>query len=155
MRIVLVAVGRFGRGPGRPEAALFAVYAGRVSFPLTLKEVAERRPLPPAELRAREGDLLLAAVPRGAVVVALDAGGRALGSEALAERLRRWRDGGVKDLAFLIGGAEGLDEAVKSRADLVLSLGPMTWPHLLVRGMVAEQIYRADCILSGHPYHRS
>jgi 23S rRNA (pseudouridine1915-N3)-methyltransferase len=72
---------------------------------------------------------------------------------AFAEKLGIWRDH-ARDVAFLIGGADGLDEAVRKRADLVLGLGAMTWPHLLVRGMLAEQIYRAQCILSGHPYHR-
>ena len=101
-----------------------------------------------------EGALLLAAVPAGATVVVLDAGGRALDSPALAARLRTWRDAGVGDVAFLIGGAEGLDADVVAGADLVLSLGPMTWPHLLARAMLAEQIYRAQCILEGHPYAR-
>ena len=76
-------------------------------------------------------------------------------STALARALGRWRDRGVRELAFVIGGAEGLDPALTKRADMVLSLGPMTWPHLLVRGMLAEQIYRAQCILGRHPYHRS
>jgi 23S rRNA (pseudouridine1915-N3)-methyltransferase len=97
----------------------------------------------------------LAAVPKGAVKVALDSQGVALSSEALADRLRAWRDGGASDLAFLIGGAGGLDPAVREAADLVLSLGPMTWPHILVRALLAEQLYRAQTILAGHPYHRA
>jgi 23S rRNA (pseudouridine1915-N3)-methyltransferase len=88
------------------------------------------------------------------VAVALDGHGTALGSEGFAARLAAWRDGGAGDLAFLIGGADGLSEAVRKRAQMVLSLGPMTWPHFLARGMLLEQLYRAQQILAGHPYHR-
>ncbi|MBM3557255.1 MAG: 23S rRNA (pseudouridine(1915)-N(3))-methyltransferase RlmH, partial [Alphaproteobacteria bacterium] len=80
--------------------------------------------------------------------------GKMLSTEAVADRLRSWRDGGIKDLAFVLGGADGLSEAVRERATLLLSLGPMTWPHLLARAMLAEQLYRASAILAGHPYHR-
>jgi 23S rRNA (pseudouridine1915-N3)-methyltransferase len=87
-------------------------------------------------------------------VVALDGKGRTLTSAQFARHLGGWRDHGVKDLAFAIGGADGLDAAVIDRAQLVLSLGPMTWPHMLARALLVEQIYRAQCILAGHPYHR-
>ncbi len=146
----IIAVGRARDGP---ERALFDHYAGRLAKPLTLREVEEKRPLPVTDLVRREGELLRAAVPRGAVVVALDGRGRTLDSIALAQKLGQWRDGG-DEVAFLIGGREGLDDPVLSAADLVLSLGPMTWPHLLVRALLAEQLYRAQCIISGHPYHR-
>lgn len=152
MRLHIVAVGRAKAGP---HQALARFYAERLAFPLSLREVEEKRPLPPPELKEREAALLLAAVPAGATLVALDERGRALGSEEFARRLGRWRDEGVADLAFLIGGADGLAEAVRQKAQLVLSLGPMTWPHLLVRGMLLEQLYRAQQILAGHPYHRS
>ncbi|MBI4184825.1 MAG: 23S rRNA (pseudouridine(1915)-N(3))-methyltransferase RlmH [Proteobacteria bacterium] len=151
MKILIGAVGRARSGP---EADLFTAYAARLARPLRLREVVERRPLPPAELRRREAELLLALVPAGARVVALDERGRALSSAAFAQTLGRWRDEGAAEVAFLIGGAEGLAEEVRGRADLVLSLGPMTWPHLLVRALLAEQLYRAQAILSGHPYHR-
>lgn len=151
MRITLAAVGRMKRGP---LAGLVDDYVGRLSWPVSIREVEERRPLAAAELRAREGERLLAAVPEGARLVALDAGGEALSSEAFARRLGSWEDAGVKDLAFAVGGAEGLDARVLERADLRLSLGAMTWPHLLVRVMLAEQLYRAQSILAGHPYHR-
>lgn len=152
MRIWLAAVGRAGSDPA---GALFDHYAARLKWPLTVREVSLGRRLPPERLRAAEGERLLAAVPKGAVTVALDARGAALTSEALAERLGAWRDGGVSDVAFLIGGAGGLDPAVREAADLVLSLGPMTWPHILVRALLAEQLYRAQTILAGHPYHRA
>jgi 23S rRNA (pseudouridine1915-N3)-methyltransferase len=108
----------------------------------------------PGEIKRREAAGLLAAVPPGAFVVALDLGGRAPDSAGLAALLERWRETG-RTLGFVIGGAEGLDGAVLDRADAVLSLGPLTWPHLLVRAMLAEQVYRAQCILAGHPYHRA
>lgn len=151
MRLFIIAVGRLKAGP---HEALARYYADRLTMPLTIREVEEKRPLPPAELREREAALLLAAVPQGATIVALDARGTALGSEAFAERLARWRARGVAELAFLIGGAEGLAESVRAAAELVLSLGPMTWPHLLARGMLLEQLYRAQQIMAGHPYHR-
>lgn len=122
--------------------------------PPALVEVEERRKLPATELKAREAELILAAVPHGARLVALDEHGEAWSSRELAERLARWRDRGAADLVFAIGGAEGLGRAVLDRADTVLSLGAMTWPHFLVRGMLLEQLYRAQQILAGHPYHR-
>jgi 23S rRNA (pseudouridine1915-N3)-methyltransferase len=117
-------------------------------------ELEEKRRLSPAELKAREAELILAAVPPGARLVALDQRGAEWSSRDLADRLRGWRDGGAGALAFAIGGAEGLGAAVIDRADAVLSLGMMTWPHLLVRCMLLEQLYRAQQILAGHPYHR-
>lgn len=154
MRILVAAVGRLG-AKGSPEGDLVTRYAKRISYPLKFKEVAEERGRTVAERRAREGARLAAAIPDDARVVALDATGRALSSEEFARTLGAWRDSGTRDIAFLIGAADGLDPGVREGADLVLSLGPMTWPHLLVRGMLAEQIYRAQCILAGHPYHRA
>jgi len=155
MRIAVIAVGKWKAGP---ERELFEQYAGRLSWPVTLREVEEHRKVPPAQLMAREGELLLAALPKsasGLVTVALDQRGKALSSEQLANHVRQWRDGGADDLAFLIGGADGLSVAVRQKANLILSLGAMTWPHLLVRGLLAEQLYRAQSILNGHPYHRA
>jgi 23S rRNA (pseudouridine1915-N3)-methyltransferase len=151
MRLHILAVGKLKSGP---QAELARHYAERIAWPLVFHEVEEKRPLPPIELKGREAALLLAALPAGATAVALDAQGKALTSEAFAQRLGRWRDGGVADLAFLIGGAEGLADTVRQRAALVLSLGAMTWPHLLARGLLLEQLYRAQQILAGHPYHR-
>ncbi len=151
MRLHILAIGRLRPGP---HEALARHYAERITWPLTLREIEEKRPLPPAELVEREAALLLAAMPKGAALVALDARGKSLGSEQFAERLARWRDSGTSDVAFIIGGAEGLADRVLKAAQLVLSLGAMTWPHLLVRGMLLEQFYRAQQILAGHPYHR-
>jgi 23S rRNA (pseudouridine1915-N3)-methyltransferase len=152
MRCTIVAVGRAGPGPAQ---ALFELYAKRLTPPLALIEVEERRKLPEAQLRDREAAMLLDAVPKRATIVALDEHGLVLGSRQFAERLRAWRDAGTGDLALLIGGAAGHGGAVLDRADFTLSLGAMTWPHLLVRGMLAEQLYRGFAVLSGHPYHRN
>lgn len=106
------------------------------------------------EIRAREAAAILAALPLPATVVALDLGGEALDSAGLAARIARWGELG-RPLAWIIGGAEGLDPAVLQRADHRLSLGKLTWPHLLVRALLAEQLFRAQCIATGHPYHRA
>ena len=131
-----------------------ALYAGRLVPPATIVELEEKRRLPPAELKTREAELILGALPAGARLVALDEHGDRWTSLELADRLRAWRDGGTAALAFAIGGAEGLGPAVIARADAVLSLGMMTWPHFLARGMLLEQLYRAQQIFAGHPYHR-
>jgi 23S rRNA (pseudouridine1915-N3)-methyltransferase len=94
-------------------------------------------------------------VPAGAALVALDRRGKVLDSQGFADRLARWRDNSVSDVAFLIGGADGHTETLLKEAELVLSFGAMTWPHLLARAMLAEQIYRAQQLLAGHPYHRA
>lgn len=151
MRITLAAVGRWKRGP-LPE--LFEDYRKRLSWPLTLKEVSARKPLEGAQLIAHEAELLSAALPGQAALIALDAGGKALSSAAFADTLGAWEDDGVGEVAFLIGGSDGLDPALLQRADLKLSLGAMTWPHMLVRVLLAEQLYRAQAIRQGHPYHK-
>ena len=155
MRITIIAVGKWKAGP---ERELYEEYVRRLNGPVTLKEVEEHRKVPPAQLMAREGELLLAALPKassGLFVVALDQRGKGLSSEELANQLRQWRERGIDDLAFLIGGAEGLSTSVRQRAGFLLSFGAMTWPHLLVRTMLAEQLYRAQSIQAGHPYHRA
>jgi 23S rRNA (pseudouridine1915-N3)-methyltransferase len=135
-------------------AELQAFYAGRLNPPPAIVELEEKRKLPPLQLKAREAELILAALPAGARLVALDEKGARWSSRELAGRLAAWRDEGVATLAFAIGGADGLGAAVAERSDAVVSLGAMTWPHLLVRGMLLEQLYRAQQILAGHPYHR-
>jgi 23S rRNA (pseudouridine1915-N3)-methyltransferase len=122
--------------------------------PPAIVEVNERRSPQPVQLKAREGELILGALPAGIPFVALDERGVQWSSRALAERIAVWRDRGSPELAFAVGGADGLHSTVLDRADVTLSLGSMTWPHLLVRGMLLEQLYRAQQILVGHPYHR-
>ena len=151
MQIHIIAVGRMRPGP---EREMVDGYLRRLRPPVTLKEVADRRGLKGGGRRDREAELLLRAAPKDAVAVMLDQKGDALDSAGLAARIGRWRDDGVRDLVFFIGGADGHGGAVRRRADYVLSLGPMTWPHILARVMLAEQLYRAASILSGHPYHR-
>jgi 23S rRNA (pseudouridine1915-N3)-methyltransferase len=146
----LIAVGRLRDGA---EAELFARYNARLRPKLAATEIAEARGAP-AEAKRREGEALLAALPDAAYVVALDCAGAMPDSEELARLLERWLAAG-RPVCFLIGGAEGLDAPVIARADYVLSLGRLTWPHLLARVMLAEQIYRARSIAAGHPYHRA
>ncbi|MBY0337052.1 MAG: 23S rRNA (pseudouridine(1915)-N(3))-methyltransferase RlmH [Acetobacteraceae bacterium] len=149
MKARLLAVGRMRPGA---EAALFEQHNARLRPRLEVTEIPEARGSP-AEIRRREGEALLAALPAAAWLVAMDLGGEAPTSERLAALTARWAEA-ARPVCFAIGGAEGLDEAVLARADLRLSLGPMTWPHMLVRGLLAEQLFRAQCIRTGHPYHR-
>ena len=152
MRAFLIAVGE--RMPAWVQQG-FAEYAKRLSreLPLELIEVAAKS-RDPARAMTEEGAALLATIPKGAHVVALDGRGRAWSSEELAQQLARWRMQG-KDLAFLIGGADGFASTVLDRADQKWSLGPATLPHPLVRIVVVEQIYRAASLLANHPYHRA
>ncbi len=105
-------------------------------------------------MKRREGAAILTAIPAGALAVALDLGGKLIDSEAFAARLLAWTESG-RGICFVIGGAEGLDAAVLARADFVFSLGKLTWPHMLVRVLLAEQLFRARAIAAGHPYHRA
>jgi 23S rRNA (pseudouridine1915-N3)-methyltransferase len=154
MRIALIAVGKARAGPLR---AIAEDYAKRLSqsagWRLALVEVEAPAKLPVADRMRREAELLAARVPEGAVLVALDRQGKGLASEDFAARLGAWRDQG-RDVAFVIGGADGLTRELVARATLVLSFGAMTWPHMLARAMLLEQLYRASAILAGHPYHR-
>ena len=151
MRAWLIAVGE--RMPAWVQAG-YAEYAKRLSreLPLQLVEISTKT-RDPARLTSEEGAALLGAIPKGAHVVALDGRGKTWSSEELAAQLARWRMQG-KDLAFLIGGADGLAPAVLERADQHWSLGPLTFPHPLVRIVVVEQLYRASSQLAHHPYHR-
>lgn len=152
MRIHIVAIGRARSGP---EAALFKHFADRVTqWPITLVEQDLRRRTASDKIAAAEAALLRQAIPDGAFVVAMDERGKQCSSREFAQFLRGQQDEGRRDVAFLIGGADGLAAALREGADRILSLGQATWPHLLVRGLLAEQIYRAQQIAAGHPYHR-
>ncbi|WP_312529572.1 23S rRNA (pseudouridine(1915)-N(3))-methyltransferase RlmH [Paracoccus sp. (in: a-proteobacteria)] len=154
MRLVLAAVGRLRKGP---EAELVSDYLARFSKtgralgfpPVTLIEVEDKR----GGGMAAEAELLLRAIPDGAALVILDERGQKLTSPEFAERLGSWRDQ-ARDVCFIIGGADGIDPALRARADLAISFGQMVWPHMLVRVMLSEQLYRAATILAGSPYHR-
>ena len=145
-----MAVGRIGRGP---EAELFTRYNDRLRPKLAVHEIAEGRGSA-GEIKRREAEAILAAVPANALAIALDLGAAAPDSERFAATLTSWIEL-ARPLAFVIGGAEGLDRTVITRADHTLSLGPLTWPHMLVRVMLAEQLFRARAIATGHPYHRA
>lgn len=152
MRVLVLAVGKIKPGA---ELEVFTQYAQRLPWTVDVKEVAQSKD-PSADVRkSREAESLLSAVPEGSVIVALDEHGVSESSDKFAKRVGQWRDGGARCLAFMIGGADGHGHAVLSKARHKMSLGPMTWPHMLVRGLLMEQLYRAHSILTGHPYHRA
>jgi 23S rRNA (pseudouridine1915-N3)-methyltransferase len=134
----ILAIGRIGRSP---EHDLVVRYQTRLGTKLKITELPEDRGFPASTAHSRS--------------VVLDEKGKMLSSESFAAQLQRWQDDGVREARFLIGGADGHDDATRAAADLLLSFGPATWPHMLVRAMLAEQLYRAMSILSFHPYHRS
>lgn len=139
MLLHVVARGKLGRSP---EAELVERYAKRIAWPLRLTELPEsggKVPDPQTPMRT----------------VLLDERGEALASEALAAQLEQWRDGGIREARFVIGAADGHPPAERDKADLLLAFGPATWPHLLARAMLMEQLFRATSLLAGHPYHRA
>ena len=139
MKLHIIARGRIGRSP---EGELVERYLKRIIWPVAVTEIAESG---------------VAKLPVGLaplVNVVLDERGPPLSSAALAERLSRWRDAGMREARFLIGAADGHDGATRAHADMLLGFGLATWPHMLVRAMLAEQLYRATSIIAGHPYHR-
>ena len=152
MKIIVAAIGRAKAGP---ERDLFQTYTSRLRWPVQLKEIEIKKELDTNIRRTREGVALLAAIPEHARIIVLDENGKNDTSKEFAIRLGEWRDAGTATVAFIIGGADGIDGAVRNRADTILSFGTLTWPHMLVRALLAEQIYRAHAILSGHPYHRA
>jgi 23S rRNA (pseudouridine1915-N3)-methyltransferase len=157
---MIAAVGRLKT---RPESELVNDYAERIraagrslgvtEFKITEVEAPKRAS---GDVRKeREGALLLGALGPGAKRAILDERGKDHSSESLAKMIAKWRDQGAPEIAFLIGGADGHSDSVRESADALLAFGRATWPHLLVRAMLCEQIYRAMTILSGHPYHRA
>jgi 23S rRNA (pseudouridine1915-N3)-methyltransferase len=139
MLLHVVARGKIGRSP---EAELVERYAKRIAWPLKLTELPESGGrVPEAQTPVR--------------TVLLDEKGRQLSSEELARQLEAWRDGGIREVRFVIGAADGHDQTERAGADLLLAFGAATWPHLLARAMLMEQLFRATSILAGHPYHRA
>ncbi|TNC72363.1 23S rRNA (pseudouridine(1915)-N(3))-methyltransferase RlmH [Rubellimicrobium roseum] len=155
MRVTILAVGRLRAGPERTLIDDFLLRFDRTGRALGLgpAQVVEVEAKPGAGMAA-EGVLQIARIPKDAWLCCLDERGELLPSPAFASRLDRWKDE-RRDAVFVIGGADGIDPSVRGRADLLLSFGPMVWPHMLVRVMLAEQLYRAATILSGGPYHRA
>ena len=138
MQLHIIARGKIGRSP---EADLVDRYLKRVTWPTRTTELPDRG-----------GKLPAALAP--SITVILDEKGAIIPSTDFARRLEAWRDQGIRECRFLIGGADGFDDAERAGADLLLGFGPMTWPHMLVRAMLAEQLWRAISIIAGHPYHR-
>ncbi|MCE8556466.1 23S rRNA (pseudouridine(1915)-N(3))-methyltransferase RlmH [Ruegeria pomeroyi] len=155
MRVSILAVGRLRAGP---EKSLIDDYLTRFDRtgralglgPARVIEVEDKKN---AGMGA-EAALLRKALPSGAVLCTLDERGKQLSSPDFADRLANWRDTGRQDLALVIGGADGIDPGLRAEADFSISFGAMVWPHMLVRVMLAEQLYRAATILAGSPYHR-
>jgi 23S rRNA (pseudouridine1915-N3)-methyltransferase len=158
MEIRIAAVGRARQDP---LIQTYNEYIKRVAWPVRLDEIAVSKAGSAKERKRDEAKALLTSAGMAAkkkhdgALVVLDGTGKALSSEAFAKKLGRWRDDGIGVVHFMIGGPDGLDESIRSRADLKLAFGPMTWPHLMVRVMLSEQLFRASSILSGHPYHRA
>jgi len=160
MRLLILAV---GHARGTSEGALVEDFVGRakafgkrLGFTSVAAEEVALSKLREAKSRiAEEGERLAARIPKGGHVIFLDAKGKGMTSDAFAEMLAAMRDAGARDLVFLIGGPDGLDPGPTVKSSRSLAFGPQTWPHLLVRTMLAEQIFRAFTILSGHPYHRA
>ncbi|MEZ5674304.1 23S rRNA (pseudouridine1915-N3)-methyltransferase [Thalassovita litoralis] len=155
MRVHICAVGRLRAGP---EKALIDDYVTRFDRtgralglgPLSLHEVEDKK----GGGMSAEAALLDRALPKGAVVCVMDERGSVMTSPQFADKIAGWRDAGRGDLAFVIGGADGIDPALRAQADFALSFGQMVWPHMLARAMLTEQLYRAASILAGSPYHR-
>lgn len=159
MQITIAAVGRLKAGPERELFDRYIERAGQtgraLGLTVRLRELGESRAQRADERMAQEAATLLELVPDGARLLALDERGETMTSDAFAGWLGRERDGGQREIVLAIGGADGHGAAVRSRADRLLAFGAMTWPHQLVRILLAEQVYRATTILSGHPYHRA
>lgn len=159
MRIAILAIGRLKAGAEAELVERYVERAGAIGrqlgITLAIAALPESRAARAQDRLNEEATALIRQIPADATVIALDEGGEALNSNALADRIGSWREGGTRDLAFLIGGADGLGAPARSRAAFSLSFGRLTWPHQLVRAMLAEQIYRAATILTNHPYHRA
>ena len=160
MRVTLYAVGRLKSGPERDLTARYVDRFKKTGAALGLDfnrivEIPESRASDAATRKREEAAALTKQLPQDAVLVLLDERGKTPNSEAFAATLGRWRDAGRRDLAIAIGGADGHDPDLRESADAVIGFGKMTWPHQMVRIMLAEQLYRAATILAGHPYHRA
>ena len=150
MKLVILAV---GKGRNSPEHDLATSYIKRLPEGGEIREIDSKLPAGPKR-QQDETRLLLQLVPDNAILVCLDPRGKDISSELLASKIGSWRDEGQQAVYFAIGGADGHDRDIHQRADLLMSFGSAIWPHMLFRAMLAEQLYRASAILSGHPYHR-
>jgi 23S rRNA (pseudouridine1915-N3)-methyltransferase len=151
MKMILVCVGTLKTGP---EKELLEQYRTRLTRPFEIQEVICRKVGTPEQVLTWEGELLLQAIDPDSIVIGLDERGKSFNSPQFAKLLDTYRNEGIKSVTFLIGGAGGFSVSVRNRCQQLISFGAMTWPHLLVRGLLVEQLYRAQQILLGHPYHR-
>ena len=151
MRVSILAIGKNRQGVFKD---LYEFYAKRIQWEIQLVEVEIRKTLDWKKQRLNETRKLLSSVPKDSLIVTLDESGKLLTSRALSNWINNQVDNGAKDVSFLIGGSHGLDLSAISSPNLMISLGRVTWPHLMIRGMIAEQLYRAQQILQNHPYHR-
>lgn len=152
MKILISAIGKLNKKS--PESELINNYIKKTTWPVSIKENEEKKSLSGDALKEAESRLLMACIPIGAKIIVLDERGKELSSKELAQQVAKWRDNGIQNIVFLIGGANGHTEATRKKADLILSFGRMTMPHMLARVILTEQIYRIKTILDGHPYHR-
>ena len=150
MKITILAIGK-ARGV---EAEWGAEYQKRLGDTVGVREFAAPKSLPPEQTQKTEAQVLLKAIPVKSFVVVLDERGKDMSSRDFAGKFLAWQDQGIEDLVFIIGGADGVTDEVRNRANFTLGFGRLTWPHRLVRVMLLEQIYRAKQIIAGHPYHR-
>lgn len=153
MRATIAAIGK--AAARSPEQVLFQEYLKRLPWKIDLREYELKKTLTAAARKQQETTLLLDATRQADRLIALDERGETLSSEELARKFATWQQQGASHIGFVIGGSDGLDEPARKEADLVLSFGRLTWPHLMVRAMLAEQLYRAHTLITGHPYHRA
>lgn len=155
MQVTIISVGRLKNGPEKQQ---IDTYIKRCPWSVKIIEIEEKRPIKGAERMTREGELILKALAQNggdnAHVIALDERGKSMRSTKFAHMIQSHQDHGAAHMVFLIGGADGYAPEIKRRANSLLSLSDMTWPHMMARVMLTEQLYRASCILSGHPYHK-
>lgn len=152
MRITIIAIGKIGKSAA---ADMVADFVRRTPWDITIKEFEIKKPAQSSTLRkAQEAEKICSAIPENAAVIALDEGGKNFSSRQFAEKIDGFQTAGFSQIAFIIGGADGLDDTIKQKADITIAFGTLTWPHMMVRILLAEQIYRVWSILNNHPYHR-
>lgn len=160
MLVNLIAVGRMKSGPERELVSRYLDRASASGKPLALtgfqvREFPESRASSAQSRKSEEATVIVSKLPDAGYLVVLDERGKSVSSSDFASLIEKHRDAGSKSMSFVIGGADGLDKSLRTKADMVLSFSQLTWPHQIVRLLLAEQLYRATTILSSHPYHRS
>lgn len=152
MKITILSIGKFSKND--PNFDLFLEYQKRLKWKLELKELVVKGNLEGVALKAKEAEILLNNIPESSKIIALDERGKIMSSPEFANQIKDYANRGSSNLTFIIGGADGLSDEVRKKADLILSFGKMTFPHMMIRAFLSEQLYRAWTIINGHPYHR-